>query len=84
VFVVYIAHHFVKMPSASVVILRIVSSETNDLMEYAEFLASLVDDLSKVSTKTSSLNLNEVQTSLILYLHIRACHYVICACPTVK
>ena len=59
-FVVYITHHFVKMPSTSVVILRVVSSETDDLVEYTEFLASLVDDLSKVSTRMSALNLNKV------------------------
>ena len=59
-FVVYITYYFVKMPSVSVVILRVVSSKTNDLVEYTEFLTSLIDDLSKVSTRISALNLNKV------------------------
>ena len=49
-----------KMPSVSIVILSVISSEAHDLMKYTEFFASLVDDLSKVSTGISPLNLNKV------------------------
>jgi hypothetical protein len=48
------------MPSASVVVLGVVSGETNNLVEYIELLAPLVDDLSKVSAGISALNLNKV------------------------
>ena len=49
-----------KMPSASVVVLSVISSKAYDLVKYTEFFASLVDDLSKVSTGMSPLNLNKV------------------------
>ena len=48
------------MPSASVVILSVVSGKTNNLVEYMELLAPLIDDLSKVFAKISALNLNKV------------------------
>ena len=48
------------MPSASVVILSVVSGKTNNLVEYMELLAPLIDDLCKVFAKISALNLNKV------------------------
>jgi len=60
VFVIYILYYFIKMPSASVVILSVVSGKTNNLVEYMELLAPLIDDLSKVFAKISALNLNKV------------------------
>jgi hypothetical protein len=48
------------MPSASVVVLSVVSGEYNNLVEYIELLAPLVDDLSKVSAGINALNLNKV------------------------
>ena len=59
-FVVYITYYFIKILSVSVVILRVVSSKSNNLIEYTKFLTSLIDDLSKVSTRISALNLNKV------------------------
>jgi hypothetical protein len=48
------------MPSTSIVILGVVSSKTDNLVKYAEFLASFIDDLSKVSAGISAFNLNKV------------------------
>ena len=49
-----------KILSISVVILSIISSKAYNLVKYTEFFASLIDNLSKVSTRISTLNLNKV------------------------
>jgi hypothetical protein len=60
VFVVYIIYYFIKIPSISIVIFDVVFSKTDNLIKYAEFLASFVNDLSKVLARISAFNLNKV------------------------